>query len=673
MAEFIVRLDKTNNLSSRYNYEFRSSDGTGPVEQEYVADPSPMLVRQVCAKMESIIQEALGSTPVTADPVDELARHGHSLYNALFPSLDGGVPDLARRLNKVTEPLLVRTNESDIPWELLHDGTEFLGLTHEIGRRKLSGNRVIGGRAIGRLSRALIVGDPTEDLESARREATELAEWLRRHDVECELLCGADATLLKVFSHLESGNFDLLHYCGHVAAPHGTKLIGLRLHDDDLLDSRALQPLAARNGAPPVVFINGCESASRVSDLCSSFMALGSKLVVGTLYSVEEEAARRFSERFYNDLMSGAAAGAAVRAARGTLRPNGVAWTAFVLYGDPATRVVAGDPAPPPVTDSERERPKFPHRLDREARELMERVVQHAAPHAVVTSMHLLAELLDTDEVVARLQENRASAGRQLLVVEMLRSVLDIGVAAPPPPDGEIEFSGTVETVLARADQLAQDSGREEVTVADLVAAFVAVGGGTARQLLDLFDISLDDLAGGERTRPKPDETMPPPVNGPPLSTEDSGFVGDLLFDANGRLRTECLDPVMVAAVRVAALLASAQRTVISTSMLVYGLGVANSEFFGNMMRAQGEAGDTALAQLSLLSATTMNRFSTRTRKVLERAMARTEDGTVRDSTVLPEILAEQTSSARQLLKRLGVDPDQLLRSQQASGLDTTD
>lgn len=674
MAEFIVRLDKTaTNLSSRYHYEFRSSDGAGLLEQEYQADPSPMLVRQLCTKMHEIIQEALGATPVTADPVDELARHGHSLYNALFPSLDGSVPDLARKLNELNEPLLVRTNESDIPWEMLHNGTEFLGLAHAIGRRKLSGNRMDDGRGIGKLSRALIVGDPTGDLESARREAIELARWLRRHDVECELLCGADATLLNVFNHLDSGNYDLLHYCGHVAAPHGTKLIGLRLHNDDLLDSRALQPLA-RKGAPPVVFINGCESASRVSDLCSSFMGLGSKLAVGTLYSVEEEAARRFSEQFYVDLISGASAGAAVHSAREALRPNGVAWTAFVLYGDPATRISTGDaPAPQPTVAE-------PHpltsRLDRAAAALMEQVIGHAAPHGVVTSMHLLAGLLSTDEVMNRMQQNRASAGRQLLVIDLLRSMLDIGVGTPAPPDEDVEFSDTVETVFAQAEQLAHDSGREKITIADLITAFTDVGGGTARQLLELFDISLDDLTGGDGAPPKAKDSQPLPPEIPGQSTNGHRPTVDtagVLFDGDGRLRTDRLDPDMVGAIRVAALLASAQRTVISTGMLLYGLGIANNEHFGDLMRAQGEAGSRALAKLSLMTETKADRFSPRTRQALERAATGDADGKVRDAALLPEILAEQTSSARQLLSHLGVDPDKLLEGDQPSAPEPTD
>lgn len=676
MAEFIVRLDKSAGaLSARYYYEFRSTDGGGPLEQEYNANPAPMLVEQLCKRIDSIIRDALSAAPLSADAAAELALHGQFLYNALFPPRDGDIPDLARKLSGLREPLLLRTNESDIPWELLHDGTEFLGLAQPIGR-KFAQRRVVGGRRVGKLGKALIIGDPTDNLPVARAEATDLAAWLGKHGVDCTLLLGADATLYRVFRELNQGNYDLLHYCGHMAAPHGTSLLGLRLHNDELMDSRALQPLA-HQGTPPVVFINACDSASRVSDLCSSFVAFGTKLAIGTLYEIAEEPARTFSERFYAELMEGAAAGTAVRDARNALREYGVAWTAFLLYGDPSIRVTDEPPATQPETvtaepDSER-------RFDHAAVELITRVIERAAPHGVVTSMDLLAELLSSAEIDHRMKQDKAGAGRLALAGELLLNVLDAGPATPVPPGTEIEFSDTVETVLAQAEALAHDSGREEITVADLIAAFIAVGGGSSAQLLDLFGISLAELAVGDEARPTiepPPEPPPEPEQAAPAvaghpSTNGhrpdvAGFVrdngaGDALFDDSGRLRTERLAPDMVAAIRVAALLAAAQNSVISTGMLLYGLGIANNALFVERMRAQGEAGAAALRQLSLLSETDVRRFSPRTIRALERAVGRAATGPIPDAAILTELIAEPTSTARQLLVRFGIDPDRLL------------
>jgi hypothetical protein len=658
MAEFIVRLEKDNSGQlGRYVYEFRSSDGRGL--QEHTAETAPVLVRDLCRRIDATIKEALGSAPVNADPAGELSRLGHSLYNALFLPRTGELPDLARRLNQMTGPLLLRTNESDIPWELLHDGTDFLGLAHDMGRRKRHGDWDADGRAIDRLGRALIVGDPNDNLPAAREEAVDLEAWLRKHDVDCTLLLGEDAKLLEVHQKLESGDYDLLHYCGHVAAPHGTRLIGLRLYDDKLLDSRVLQSLA--NGTPPVVFINGCESASRAADLCSSFMAMGSEVAVGSMYVVESEAARLFSHHFYTDLMSGAAAGAAVRAARRALDRNGVAWTAFVLYGDPSIRVSPGDVATRP-TDVAVAPPALTYRFDGAAGELMESVAHRATPHGIVMSMDLLAAFLSTDEVAGRLDRNRLT-----IAAELVRSMLDIGPPTPVPPDTEIEFSDTVETTLAQAEQIAHDSGRDEITIADLMTAFAAVGGGSSAQLLELLGITMDEILG---TGPKAESLNGKAVGstGVARKPDAADDVGGLFDDDNGRLRIDMLDPAMVAAIRIAALVAATQRTVISSGLLLYGFAIANNGFFGDRMRAQGKAGVAALAQLSLSNDITASRFSPRTRRVLDRAAGPTNADQIQDAAVLREILVEENSSARQLLIRLGVDPTLLLRDVDESG-----
>src|SRR4051794_28699917 len=167
-------------LTTTFEYELRSSqeEGAGPLEQEYSVEPSPALVRRLCGKIDSIVEDALGPTPVTADPAAQLAGTGQLLYDNLFPRLAGTIPDLARRLREVEGPLLVRTNESLVPWELLHDGTEFFGLAHDIGKRTFVTSRVVGGRTIRTIAKALIVGDPNGDLASTRHEAEQLADWL---------------------------------------------------------------------------------------------------------------------------------------------------------------------------------------------------------------------------------------------------------------------------------------------------------------------------------------------------------------------------------------------------------------------------------------------------------------------------------------------------------------
>jgi hypothetical protein len=404
-------------------------------------------------------------------------------------------------------------------------------------------------------------------------------------------------------------------------------------------------------------------------------MTVGAKVVVGTRYDVEEEAARRFAERFYTDFISGSSAGTAIRAARHALRrPDCIDWAAFVLYGDPAVRISAGEAPPmsPPVESG--------YRMDQAATELWERVVRQAAGRGVVTSIDLLIELMSTQDIVNQ-AKNGVGAERLAVVSELLRTIIHIGSNDTADTDAKVEHSDTVATVLARAERRAQESGRELITTGDLVAAFIAVGGGTSRHLLDLFGMSLADLIGDPTDSTSTSSAATSsgsralPINGKRAADGhgSAGPAGSLLFEESGRLRTERLDPTMVAAIRVAAMLASAQRSVISTSMVLYGLGVADSQALREALREQGDVGAAAFERLSMSADTQWRRFSPRTLRALERAASKPETNTLRDSDVLPEIISDKSSTARIMLGRLGVDPDRLCHREHQDGAGTAE
>lgn len=641
MAELSVRVEGSRNgAETTYHYEFRSlsADGTGPLEQEHTVTPAPDLVRALCERIDSIVVGSLGGAP-GEEAERELAQRGHTLYRTLFPNSDGGVPELVQRMRDSEEPLLIRSNESVIPWELLHDGTDFLGLSHELARRTFVKRRVAVGRTIDRVRRTLVVGDPRGDLPEARAEAEQLAAWLGERGVERTVLLGAEATLLRIITELTPGDYDLLHYCGHVAAPFGTTHVGLLLHDNQLLDARALEPLA-RSGVPPTVFVNGCASADRLGNLCVSFMEAGAKVVVGTRYPVGEEPARRFAERFYADIIAGATAGAAIHSARRAVRRGpALDWSAFVLYGDPLTRVGVGEIRQAPAAEEEVASPSLDaYRFDGSAGAAMRRMARRAAPLGGATSMDLLTELLATDEMRARAASS-FGVERLALVEDLLHTVREQMPVVPAEPDARVELSGTVSHVLARAERGAQEAGRDMIGTADLVTAFLDVGGGSSGQILEAFGLSLNDLAGSPR----------------PVTDTGRRPGDDMLFDEAGRLRDELLTPGVAGALRVAAMLATANGTTISSGMVLYGLAIAGGGVFRERLRAQGEAGRAALDQLSATSGTRRSRFSSRTRRALRRLVTDPSQP-LDEADLLAELLSDPESSAGRMLAKLGVD-----------------
>ncbi|MFF2508023.1 CHAT domain-containing protein [Streptomyces sp. NPDC058067] len=642
---------------TQYAYGLKSGGGSvvGPLEQEHAVDVSQDLVKDLCKEIDEALKNA-DDGDTTLGRV--LRQKGRLLFDSLFPRSGG--PEMVRQLKESTGPLLVSTNESLVPWELLHDGDSFLGLVHELGRRSVVSRPVVGGRACTQVRRALVVGDTLGDLASAREETERISAWLREHGVTCTVLIGRDATLTRVIQELAEDEepYDLFHYSGHVSGASGAA--GLMVHNRKLIDMDALQPLAGL-GAPPVVFINGCASAepslepgtralaeaSLTMSACMSFMVMGAKTVVGTRTPVGDASALRFAEAFYGQLQDQITAGAAMRQARADLeRRADWAWASFVLYGDPEVRIstAAADvaaPLPPAP-----ERPEFTP----EAAELLRRTRKFAAVRGLVTSVDLLMALLEDDEVRER-AAGRIGAQRMDLLAKVLRELQgqrpsdstqagasSASLASVNGHGRRIALSDTVTRVLDGAEARAQEAGRD-IGVDDISLAFLATGGGSCAELLQLFGVAPERLL---------------------LPGADAPAPGD-----DERVDIAALDPRAAAAVQCARLLASVQRKKISTYMMLRAFGIVGSEALRGALAAQGDDGAAAFRKLAGLGSPRPGEFSSRTLgKVQE--VCRDAQEPVGEQELLIALLTDEDSTARTMLRRLGVAPELVIQSLQA-------
>jgi hypothetical protein len=82
----------------------------------------------------------------------------------------------------------------DITFELMHDGQEFLCLAHPIGRHleAMKAGNIVSPLPAEPL-RALVVGDPTGDLPSAKNEAEAAATLLESCHFDVKRLIGRDS------------------------------------------------------------------------------------------------------------------------------------------------------------------------------------------------------------------------------------------------------------------------------------------------------------------------------------------------------------------------------------------------------------------------------------------------------------------------------------------------
>jgi len=314
---------------------------TCPFHSGLVADRA----RDVLALLAQANAGARGLLP-------RLVAAGQAIYLDLLPAF------LKEKLEEATARNLVLHLDRPllgIPWELLHDGDQFLGRRFHIGRlvSEQEAASSLQRRMQAPLS-VLIVADPGGDLPAARREAEELGEALEGVGPfgRVTMLVG-DVSLRTVRDEL--GRHDVLHFAGHAEGGGAGASGGLRLRDGELT-AALLEQLRGRIDLPGLVFLNGCTSSddtqrlaagspAGLAGVASAFLLGGSRHVVGTLWEVRDEVARQHAGTFYRRLAAGETIGAALADGRDTVIADhgeeSLLWAAHVLYGDPTWRIAA--------------------------------------------------------------------------------------------------------------------------------------------------------------------------------------------------------------------------------------------------------------------------------------------------------------------------------------------
>jgi hypothetical protein len=278
------------------------------------------------------------------EAVESLSELGDLMYRLFLPTT------IQKHLSTASDPLLVASNDLELPWELMYAENEFVCLRCPVGRMPMM--REFPRRneyARGERLRFLFIANPTGDLPATEKEVNWIARKLSAADADVDIWLGEEATGLKLHRALASGNYDVIHYSGHayfnVENPDES---GLILAGQNVFIAQTIQrTLRGR----PLILLNACESgremmregevsytASETEGLASSFIRGGALGIVGTLWPIFDEGAAQFAATFYDHLLSGKSLGEALRQARQHLketRPLDVTWASFVLYGDP--------------------------------------------------------------------------------------------------------------------------------------------------------------------------------------------------------------------------------------------------------------------------------------------------------------------------------------------------
>lgn len=339
-----------------YRYTLRDLPG----EPSYIQDRA----QQSRANLESNLQNAAerlrqisgGGPPVTGEFT--FADLGDFLGRDYLP------PQVVEYLFSSSIPLVIETEDPELPWEIVRYGGVTLGAHRPISRRVPTRQRPPdGAERWGDRRHALLIGDTLGDSPDAAREVRELHASLKAyHKPYAPTPLTGPLTGLATTRHAIrqaiSGGVEFLHVAGHL-------VVGKRASADSAIicaggDLLTVQDIRGFNADYAYVFLNGCRGgraalASRggmdeVSDylissggvtvegLAIPFLEGGASVFISSLWRVRDAAAYRFAHAFYQQALTGMALGEALRRVRETwLRDHAddPAWGAYVMYGDP--------------------------------------------------------------------------------------------------------------------------------------------------------------------------------------------------------------------------------------------------------------------------------------------------------------------------------------------------
>lgn len=314
---------------------------------------------EVAAEMLRHLYASTGhlARPSSVSANSSLQNLGHLLFDLVLPpDIQQGLVDLPEQM-----PLILKTDDLSLPWELLHDGQQWLALKRPVGRSLLSPNspRLLAQRGERGLPvhgsrQLLVISNPTGDLPEADKEAAWLFDNAELGLMSPRLLCRQHASKHTILKELASGQYAIIHYSGHAKAG------SLILADGELTAQEIQKALRGR----PFIFLNACSSGrgevltsstnllpvagSTVQSLATAFILGGASAFIGTLWPIFDVSSREFAEWFYTlVLMNGVSVGEALRQARQRMyhvRSSDPLWASFMLYGDPMLNIASTPP-----------------------------------------------------------------------------------------------------------------------------------------------------------------------------------------------------------------------------------------------------------------------------------------------------------------------------------------
>jgi CHAT domain-containing protein len=151
---------------------------------------------------------------------------------------------------------------------------------------------------------------------------------------------------------LKTGDLDIIHISTHGAYMKNNPLSSfIEVEGKRKIKTEFIAGKAKSFGrVNPLTIMNMCESGrpdfslTGIQSWATRFIDAGACAFIGTLWSVGDEFAIRFTKEFYTQLSQGIILGESVHKARNLRKENGdSSWLAYELYGQPNMKIKLGN------------------------------------------------------------------------------------------------------------------------------------------------------------------------------------------------------------------------------------------------------------------------------------------------------------------------------------------
>ena len=316
------------------------------------------LEQDVTTGQRALVQELI--TSATANTAVDLELSA-SLYQLLVPH---GVRD---RISQGSDVLFMLDRVgAGFPFELMasrgNDG-ELQPLIERHGiLRQFATEQYDTRPEMARTNRLFLIGNPQTllwpSLPGAEREAAAVAKVAAAHGVQVTHPKRADAQ--RMVTSLMTGEYQIVHIAAHGQYDPDPMKSGVVISDRLFITPAEVARLPL---VPELVFLNCCylgkmgESRPSSPDprlaasLAEGFIRAGARAVIAAGWAVDDNAGTTFAITFYEEFLSGATFGEAVKLARQATRARHRAntWGAYQCYGNPDFRFMARSEKPAPA------------------------------------------------------------------------------------------------------------------------------------------------------------------------------------------------------------------------------------------------------------------------------------------------------------------------------------